>query len=163
MKKGCIWVFFIGWVSVLWFLGIPLARVQAEGEETADLAKKTQNPVSDLISLPFQYNLGFNYGPYNRAQHVLNTQPVVPFKLTGEWNLITRTILPVLSQPKPREDDSRFGIGDLNSTLFLSPGKPGKVIWGAGPILSFPTATDEMLGTEKWSAGISGVVLTMPG
>ena len=128
-----------------------------------ELAKKTQNPVSDLISLPFQYNLGFNYGPYNRAQHVLNIQPVVPLKISGDWNLITRTILPVLNQPKPREDDSKFGIGDLNTTLFLSPSKPGEVIWGVGPILSFPTATDEILGTEKWSAGISGVVLTMPG
>jgi hypothetical protein len=158
-----IFIFILGFIMSLAHLTHVWAQGTSGDAATAELARKTQNPVSDLISLPFQYNLGFNYGPYNRAQHVLNIQPVVPFKLTGDWNLITRTILPVLNQPKPREDDSRFGIGDLNTTLFLSPGKPGKVIWEVGPIFSFPTATDEILGTEKWSAGLSGVVLTMPG
>ena len=127
-----------------------------------ELAKAAQNPVGDLVSIPFQNNMQFGVGPDDRVLNVLNIQPVYPIKLNDDWNLITRTILPVMSSPFPG-DDRTNGIGDLNSSLFFSPRAPGKVIWGAGPILSFPTASDEVLGLDKYAAGISGVVLTMPG
>ncbi len=131
------------------------------GTETA-LAKKSQNPVGDLISLPFQNNLNIDVGPDERTQNVLNIQPVIPVKITKSFNLITRTILPVISQPAPG-DDRTFGLGDTNFTGFISPRDPGKVIWGVGPSIIFPTATDDVLGSDKWSLGPSAVVLTMPG
>ena len=133
-------------------------------QEAAELAKKTQNPVSDMISLPFQNNTNFGLGPYDRTQNVLNIQPVAPFNLNEKWNLITRTILPVISQPDIAETDgSSFGLGDINASLFLSPAKPGKVIWGVGLAVSLPTATNRVLGTGKWAIGPSAVALTMSG
>lgn len=133
-------------------------------QETVDLAKKTQNPVSDMISLPFQNNTNFGIGPHDRTQNVLNIQPVVPFKLSEKWNLITRTIVPVISQPDIVETSgSTFGISDSNVSVFLSPAKPGKLIWGAGPVVLLPTATSQKLGTGKWGIGPSAIVLTMSG
>jgi hypothetical protein len=128
-----------------------------------DLAKAAQNPVANMISVPFQDNISFNYGPEGGTQNVLNIQPVWPFGL-GALNLITRTILPVVSMPKLGPGvDSAFGLGDLNETVFFSPAKPGKVIWGAGPTITIPTATGDTLGTGKWSGGLGVVVLSMPG
>ena len=137
----------------------------ALGDSNEDLAKKTQNPVSDLINLSFQNNLNFGLGPHNRAQNILNFQPVVPFKLTEDLNLITRTIAPIIRQPDLTRDsgNNTNGLGDINTSLFFSPSNSGQVIWGLGPILQFPTATDEVLGTRKWAAGPTGVVLTMQG
>jgi len=132
------------------------------GGGAGDLAKQTQNPVSDLISVPFQNNTNFDIGPWERTQNILNIQPVIPFTLNDDWNLITRTILPVVYQPVGQDDDE-FGLGDLNFTAFLSPKDSGKVIWGAGPVFLFPTATDDVLGNEKWGVGPSIVVLTMEG
>jgi hypothetical protein len=134
-------------------------------EQTAEeLAKKTQNPVADLISVPFQNNTEFGWGPHNRVKNVLNIQPVWPFKMTDELNLITRTIVPIIRQPDLRKDSGDTnGLGDINTSLFFSPTNSGQVIWGFGPILVFPTATDEVLGTRKWSAGPTGVALTMQG
>ncbi len=130
--------------------------------DEGDLARAAQNPVGDLISLPFQNNMNFDVGPADRTQNVLNIQPVWPIGISKNWNLITRTILPVISQPAPGTDRTN-GLGDLNFTGFISPKKAGKVIWGVGPALVFPTATDDVLGSEKFSIGPSVVVLTMPG
>jgi hypothetical protein len=137
----------------------------SRGQEpsTEELAKAAQNPIADLISVPFQNNTNFGIGPHDRTQNILNIQPVIPFSV-ADWNVITRTIAPVISQPDVNESDgSTFGLGDINTTWFLSPAKPGKLLWGLGPILSFPTATDEALGSEKWGLGPSAVVLAMPG
>jgi hypothetical protein len=98
---------------------------------------------------------------HNRTQHVVNIQPVYPVTL-GNVNLINRLILPVLYQPVGK-DDGEFGLGDAQFTTFFSPAEAGKIIWGIGPAFSIPTATDDVLGTGKWSAGPSVVVLTMPG
>jgi hypothetical protein len=98
---------------------------------------------------------------HNRTQHVVNIQPVYPISL-GNLNLINRLIMPVLYQPIGK-DDGEFGLGDFQYTMFFSPAKAGKVIWGVGPAISIPTATDDALGTGKWSAGPSVVALTMPG
>ena len=130
--------------------------------DQGDLAKAAQNPVGDLISLPFQNNMNFDVGPADRTQNVLNIQPVWPIALSKNWNLITRTIVPVISQPAPGSERTN-GLGDINFTGFFSPKQPGKIIWGVGPTLVFPTATDDVTGSDKWSAGPSVVVLTMPG
>jgi hypothetical protein len=150
-----------------------LAQDAAEGDgiikpgknQEEELAKAAQNPVADLISLPFQNNTNFGYGPDDKIQNVLNIQPVVPFHLGENWNLITRTIAPLIYQPEVGEGTGdEFGLGDINFTAFFSPKRPTKgIIWGAGPILVFPTATDEKLGSEKWSAGPSAVALTIQG
>jgi hypothetical protein len=138
-----------------------------EGDEADNkeaLAKLAQNPVANLISIPFQNNFNFGIGPNNAMQYVLNFQPVIPITLNENWNLITRTILPTIEMTSPAPGiRSAFGLGDLNPTAFLSPGKPGKLIWGVGPTLTFPTATDPMLGSGKWSAGPAVVVLTIQG
>jgi len=156
----------IGNVIVFLLMGAILFSINlsAQTDETAELAKKTQNPVSDLISLPFQNNTNFGLGPHNRTHNVLNIQPVAPFKLSEKWKLITRTIAPVISQPDlTTESGSTFGLGDINATLFLSPAEPSKVIWGAGPVILLPTATNDVLGTGKWGLGPSAVLLTMKG
>jgi hypothetical protein len=136
----------------------------AEQESTEELAKKTQNPVADLISVPFQSDFNFEVGPTKGTQYVLNIQPVIPIHLTADWNLITRTILPVIYQPELSPGTRpNTGLGDLNPTLFLSPAKSGALIWGVGPTFTVPKATDTALGSGKWSAGPAGVVLTMQG
>lgn len=126
-----------------------------------DLAKLAQNPVGNLISLPFQNNTNFNTGPLNGTQNILNIQPVIPFELHRDWNLITRTILPLVWQPEfyPGQG-SRFGLGDLQLSGFVSPSRPGAngLIWGAGAITQMPTDTNE-LGNKNWGLGPTAVVL----
>ncbi len=133
--------------------------------QTAALAKAAQNPVADMISFPLQNNTAFGYGPNQRVQDVLNIQPVIPLHLTQKWNLITRTILPIVWQPNASQPTGQgwYGLGDLNPSLFFSPAKSGKLIWGVGPALVFPTATAPQLGQGKVSAGPGIVVLTTPG
>jgi hypothetical protein len=127
-------------------------------QDATELAKKTQNPVADLISVPFQNNFNFGAGTRDATIHILNVQRVIPLKLTEEWNLITRIITPVINQPSLFEDgESALGLGDINPTLFLSPAKPGELIWGVGPTFTLPTATDSLLGTSKWSMGPAAV------
>lgn len=129
----------------------------------ADLAQKLANPVANLISIPFQFNYDKGFGPDNAPRYLLNIQPVVPFQLNDDWNLITRTIAPVIYQESPASGiDSTFGLGDVVFSGFFSPTK-GDLIWGVGPVLLFPTATDDSLGAEKWGAGITGVVLKQQG
>ena len=133
-------------------------------QDDADLAKKTQNPVADLISVPFQNNVNFGVGPDDDVQYILNIQPVIPFRLTEDWNLISRTIVPLIYQPELAPGVGEvFGLGDIQQSLFFSPAKPGTVIWGVGPILQFPTATDDSLGQGKWGAGPTAVALTVQG
>jgi hypothetical protein len=132
--------------------------------EQADLAKQTQNPVSDLISVPFQNNTSFGIGPNERTQNVLNIQPVVPVTLNDSWNVVARTIVPVVTQPDVLSSrGSTTGVGDVNASVFFSPSRPSRFIWGAGPVVSLPTATDEVLGSDKWGFGPSFVGLTMRG
>jgi len=129
--------------------------------QSSNLEQQIQNPIASLISVPFQNNVDFNTGPYDRSRNTLNIQPVIPFSLNEKLNLITRTIVPIISQPTGM-DDSEFGLGDVNLSLFLTPAKPSKVIYGGGVALGLPTASNEFLGTEKWSAGPSFVVLVQP-
>jgi hypothetical protein len=129
-------------------------------ENQEELAKAAQNPVADMVSFPFQNNTGFNFGPDKQTQNVTNFQPVIPISLGKEWNLITRSIIPIVYAPWP---EYQFGLGKLQFTGFISPAKPGKFIWGFGPVLQFPTHTDTWLGSNKWSAGPSAVGLIMEG
>ncbi len=133
--------------------------------DEADLARAVQNPVADLISLPLQNNTNFGVGTLNNAQNVLNIQPVIPFGLGEDWNMITRTIVPVIYQPSLFPGDQYdFGLGDIQFSSFFSPKEPtGGWIWGAGPVFRFPTATDARLGARKWSIGPTGVALRMDG
>ena len=132
----------------------------AEEQGATELAKKLQNPVSDLISVPFQNNFNFGVGPEDEMQYVLNIQPVIPQRVTKKWNWIHRPIFPVIDQPAPVNE---YGLGDIQYQGFLSPADPGNLIWGVGPVFQFPSATDSQLGTEKWSAGAGAVVLRMDG
>jgi len=122
-----------------------------------------QNPIGNLISVPFQNNVNFPIGRYSRVQDVLNIQPVIPITLSDDWLLITRWITPVVYQPNILSPSGGAnGLGDINPSFFLSPANPGKLIWGVGPTLLLPTATDRTLGQGKWGLGPSFVVLVQP-
>jgi opacity protein-like surface antigen len=133
-----------------------------EPSEDEDLAQKSQNPIADLVSVPFQSNTNFNAGPFDRTQEVLNIQPVVPLHISSEWNLIARTIVPVISQPDPISNSSTNGIGDITEELFFSPVHSGALIWGAGPVFTVPSATDPILGTGRVLLGPTAVFLMTP-
>jgi hypothetical protein len=144
-------------------LSVVSAAAQEQGE--SDLAKQSQNPVGNLISLPFQNNTSFGIGPDDAISNVLNIQPVYPVSLSNNWNLINRGIVPLIYQEAIFSDvgDSLSGLGDISYTGFISPSQPGKVIWGVGPSFLFPSATEDRWASDKWSAGAGAVVLTMPG
>ena len=130
----------------------------------AELARAAQNPVANLISVPFQNNTAFEFGPREKTQNVLNVQPVLPFQLSDNWNLITRTILPIVSQPGFRAgQDRENGVGNVLFTSFLSPSNSGNIIWGVGPAIQLPTSTDDQIAPDEWAAGPSAVALIMPG
>jgi hypothetical protein len=126
-----------------------------------DLAQKLQNPISDLISVPFQFNYDCCFGPEDGGRFTLNIQPVVPISLNRDWTLILRTIVPVISQQETVAGlDDHFGLGDTLQSLFFSPTpEPGGVIWGIGPAIYWPTASNTYLGPRKWGAGPTFVVL----
>ncbi len=128
-----------------------------------DLAKASQNPVSSLISVPFENNFNLNAGPEDETDYILNIKPVIPMGLTENWNLINRTIIPVISQGDRGPGLGRIsGIGDITYQGFVSPAKAGKIIWGLGPQIGFPTGMDR-LTSDQWTLGPVGVLLTMPG
>ena len=136
----------------------------SDEEQTASLAKAAQNPIASLISVPLQNNTGFGVGQYDRDQNVLNIQPVIPVRISENWNLINRIIQPIVWQPNVQQPSQGwFGLGDMNPTFFLSPAKPHKLIWGVGPTFVIPTATADQLGQGKFSMGPSVVLLTTPG
>jgi len=162
------WIILVLPFSVVILLTFVLLRANAAEPEddakTEELAKESQNPIANLISVPFQNNFNFGIGPKDTTQWDLNVQPVIPITLNKDWNLITRTIMPIINQPSPAPGiESAFGLGDINPTVFLSPKNSGKLLWGVGPTMTFPTATESVLGNGKWSAGPSLVVLTTPG
>jgi hypothetical protein len=142
--------------------GKPAPAAAASGTDA--LAKATQNPVASLISVPLQNNANFSVGRYDRTQDVLNIQPVIPARISENWMLISRVIQPIVWQPYATQDvGGQYGIGDMNPTFFLSPANPGKLIWGFGPAMVFPTATSAVLGQGKLSFGPSAVALVQPG
>lgn len=126
------------------------------------LYDKSENPISNLISVPIQSNYQFNTGISHATVEVFKLQPVIPFHLNQDWDLITRTIIPLTNQPSVKPGaSSAFGLGDINPAFYFSPAKPGPLNWGFGPILTLPTGTDDTLTSGQWSAGPAlGLVYT---
>lgn len=134
-----------------------------DADDASALAAKLQNPIGDLISVPFQSNTNFNVGPNQGTQEILNIQPVIPIHLNEDWNLITRTILPLVWNPSFQPAQSvPFGLAPTTFSAFFSPRKPvNGWIWGAGPVVQLPTATSKTLGSNVWGAGPALVVVRM--
>jgi len=130
-----------------------------------ELQKQLVNPVADIVTLPFQWTTNFDTGPFSKPQHTLNIQPVYPVKLDGGWSLINRAIVPLLSNPAVLPGQDRVnGLGDITYEGFLAPPPgPGGLIWGVGPALVMPTASDDRLGQGKWSLGPAVVALKESG
>src|SRR5262249_5051660 len=143
----------------------PARAAEKEGESATDIAKKLQNPLADMISIPFQNDTNFGFGPLRGTQNILNVQPVIPIHLTPDWNLITRTIFPLTWQPQLTPGgSSTFGLGNTSLSMFLSPKNPvGGFILGAGPAVILPTATDHRVGSNIWGAGPTAVWLRVDG
>jgi hypothetical protein len=142
-------------------LAAAFVAASAHAELSAeDLAKIAQNPVGNLISVPFQENAYFNVGPLDGTQNVLNIQPVIPISISDDWNIITRTIIPIISQPAfAPGQGSVSGIGDVQISAFLSPAQPGAWIWGVGVITQLPTHSNDRLGNNNAGLGPTFVIL----
>ncbi|MEI6818866.1 MAG: transporter [Verrucomicrobiota bacterium] len=148
--------------TTITLLAIATTALQAQD---ADLAQKLANPIADLISVPIQSNLDFGVGPGDGTIWRTNIQPVIPFSISEDWNVISRTILPVIDQEglAPAGDAlDASGLGDITQSFFFSP-KESSPIWGVGPAFLIPSATDDLLGGEKWGIGPTAVVLKQEG
>jgi hypothetical protein len=144
----------------------PSTTTDASSQDDATaLAKKLQNPVGDLYSFPFQSNINFNTGPNRGTQDILNVQPVIPIHINEDWNVITRTILPLIWQPSLQPAQTvPFGAGPTTFSAFLSPAKPvSGWLWAIGPVLQIPTISDKSLGSNVWGGGPTAALVYMGG
>jgi hypothetical protein len=151
-------------VTIFALLALPPAFAQEKSDD--ELVKELANPISSLISVPFQNNFEFNLGPNNDGfKYTLNFQPVIPLSLTKDWNVIIRTIVPIIDQSDViAPNTSHGGLSDTTQSFFFSPKKPvAGMIIGAGPVFLYPSATDDLLGSEKWGAGPTIVLLKQEG
>ena len=136
----------------------------AAAPSASDLAKQTQNPIASLISFPLEANWDMGVGDRKATSTLLNVQPVIPFPVSKGTNVVLRVIMPVTSQPTSEADGSRTnGLGDIVFSTFFTPARSGRVIWGVGPVLLLPTATNGTLGSEKFGVGPTAVALVQPG
>lgn len=157
MRKACLNAV----LSVAVVMASSARAQEANPDEGVELAKKLANPVASLISVPFQYNYDENFGPDERGEKsVLNIQPVWPFSLNEEWNLITRTIIPLVDQKDIPPGTDESGLGDILQSFFFSPKEPvNGWILAVGPVMLYPSASDELLGGRKWGAGPTALAL----
>ena len=137
-------------------------KAQPEKVDATALAKQTQNPVADLVSVPFQFNFNSGGGLGDGTLYNLNIQPVIPITLNKDWKLIARAIVPYISSPAPG-GGPEGGFGDIQLQSYLTPAAGGKIIWGLGPLFSFPAATNPLVRTGSWAVGPAAVLLVMPG
>ena len=168
MKRNLLIMAMVVWIS----LGVPKNGSADEAGGGDDLRSKVQNPVSSMYSLPLKFTADF--GAPNGSAYIFNVNPVIPVTV-GDWNLINRALIPAVASvdgfiagtPGIPEGapgkDRKTGLGDINYSLFFSPADAKGVIWGLGPSIGFPSATADQLGSGKWSAGPTGVVLVQPG
>ncbi len=150
--------------SALWLVAICSCLVMgpARADESVELAKKLANPIANLISVPIKLDWDTGIGSNDADQYNFVIQPVIPFSLNSDWSLISRTIAPFIEAKAPQpglSDES--GLGDITQSFFFSPKAPtaGGWIWGAGPVLLLPTATNDRLSGEKWGLGPTVVML----
>jgi len=144
----------------------PAPPPEASSDDSAtELAKKLQNPVGDLYSFPFQNNTNFNYGPHRGTQDNLNIQPVIPIHINQDWNVITRTILPLVWQPSLQPAQTvPFGTGPTTFSAFLSPANPTNGwLWAVGPVFQVPTISSKTLGSPVWGGGPTAAIVYMKG
>ena len=154
--------------AVTLMMGVTLVAVSsASADEASEMAKKLANPISSLISLPIQANYDQNFGSNEEGERwLVNVQPVIPISLNEDWNIISRTILPLIDQKNmPLPGMKKTGLGDITQSIFFSPKAPTSSgwIWGVGPVLYLDTATDDALGAQKWGAGPTAVALKQVG
>jgi hypothetical protein len=141
----------------------PTAGAPAE-DESAELAKKLSNPISDLVSVPFQFNWYQHVGPLELSTFILNVQPVIPLKLNDDWNLILRVIVPFIGQPPLFNGDvSTFGVGDMTTSFFFSPRNNSGFTWGVGPVFQTPSSYQPTIGSGHYSIGPTAVALQQTG
>jgi len=149
------------------FLFVFLPFADAAGENNEELAKKLANPIASLISLPVQFNYDSNIGASKLGRRSqFNIQPVIPFSLNEEWNIISRTIVPIINQKDIFAGSGKqSGVGDVIQSVFFSPKLPTESgwVWGAGPVILLPTASDKLLGADKWGLGPTAVALKQAG
>lgn len=143
-----------------------LAPAPAEPEKGEhSLANDAQNPIANVVTVPFQNNTYFSAGPYHHALNDLLIEPVYPFRINADWNIVTRTIIPITYQPRFSPGyGPEFGLGNIVPQAYLVPSHPGPIIWGAGAQLFTPTATNKFVDTvavDKWGGGPAAVVLTI--
>jgi hypothetical protein len=150
-------------------VGVGDVSIQATdhaADDATEIAKKLQNPVGDLISVPFSNYTNFDVGPNKGTQDILQIQPVVPLHVNEDWNVITRTVLPLVWSPsfEPVESVPPFGMAPTSFTAFLSPRNPvNGWVWGAGPVTQLPTISNKSLGSNVWGLGPAFVAVKMAG
>lgn len=161
--QAALWILAVA-MSVMCRGVVPACAQESSGQGASEIAKQAQNPIANVISVPLENDFYPHTGIDKDDSYVLEMKPVVPFKLGNDWNLITRTIIPIVQVPDLSPTiQGTSGLGDIQTSLFFSPTKVRKIIWGAGPVISLPTATEDILGTKKTSIGPTAVALTIQG